>query len=101
MGKVAGKTGTAQVKTIIRGNHKQREQRWRDRDHAWFAGFAPYESPRLTVIVFLEHGGSGGKDAAPIARRVIEGYHQEIEPIFDTQARLGIESYKAPSQSSL
>ena len=102
MGKVAGKTGTAQVKTIIRGNHKQREQRWRDRDHAWFAGFAPYESPRLTVIVFLEHGGSGGKDAAPIARRVIEGYHQEIEPIFDTQARLDIGSYKTLSnQSSL
>jgi len=93
MGKVAGKTGTAQVKTIVRGHHKQREQRWRDRDHAWFAGFAPFESPRLTVVVFLEHGGSGGKDAAPIARRVIEGYHQEIEPIFDTQARLNLNNY--------
>lgn len=97
MGKVAGKTGTAQVKTIVRGHHKQREQRWRDRDHAWFAGFAPFESPRLTVIVFLEHGGSGGKDAAPIARRVIEGYHQEIEPIFDTQAQLRLDQY-APQQ---
>ena len=90
MGKVAGKTGTAQVKTIVRGHQKQKEQRWRDRDHAWFAGFAPYESPRLSIVVFLEHGGSGGKDAAPIARRVIESYHQEVEPIFDTQARLDL-----------
>lgn len=88
MGRVAGKTGTAQVKTIERGYHKQKEQRWRDRDHAWFAGFAPFESPRLTTVVFLEHGGSGGKDAAPIAKRVVEAYHQEIEPIFDTQAQL-------------
>jgi penicillin-binding protein 2 len=92
MGRVAGKTGTAQVKTIIRGHHKQKEQRWRDRDHAWFAGFAPFESPRLTAVVFLEHGGSGGKNAAPIARKVIETYHQEIEPIFDTQAQLNFAS---------
>lgn len=87
-GKVAGKTGTAQVKSIIRGHQRQKIQRWRDRDHAWFAAFAPYESPRLTVIVFLEHGGSGGKDAAPIARKIIESYHQEVEPIFNTQASL-------------
>ena len=66
--------------------------RWRDRDHAWFAGFAPFESPRLTAVVFLEHGGSGGKNAAPIARKVIETYHQEIEPIFDTQAQLNFAS---------
>lgn len=92
MGKVAGKTGTAQVKAIVRGHQKQKEQRWRDRDHAWFAGFAPFESPRISIVVFLEHGGSGGKDAAPIARSVIETYHQEIEPIFDTQARLDLSS---------
>lgn len=101
MGKVAGKTGTAQVKTIVRGNNKQREQRWRDRDHAWFAGFAPFESPRLTVIVFLEHGGSGGKDAAPIARQVIEGYHQEIAPIFDTQASLDLDQLGSKLGQSL
>ena len=92
MGRVAGKTGTAQVKTIVRGHKRQRVQRWQDRDHAWFAAFAPYESPRVTVVVFLEHGGSGGKDAAPVARQIIEGYHQEIEPIFDTQAQLNTSS---------
>ena len=88
MGRVAGKTGTAQVKTIVRGYRRLAEQRWEHRDHAWFASFAPYESPKLTVVVFLEHGGSGGKDAAPIARKVIEGFHQEVEPIFESHARL-------------
>lgn len=85
-GTVAGKTGTAQVRKIIRGQLNQGVKRWRDRDHAWFAAFAPYESPRIAVIVFLEHGGSGGRDAAPVARKIIEGYHQNIEPIFSATA---------------
>jgi len=85
-GRIAGKTGTAQVRKIIRGHLRQNVKRFRDRDHAWFAAFAPYESPRLAVVVFLEHGGSGGKDAAPVARDIIEAYHQRIEPIFRTTA---------------
>jgi len=82
-GRVAGKTGTAQVKTIVRGYRRLKEQRWEHRDHAWFAGFAPYESPKLSVVVFLEHGGSGGKDAAPVARKILERYQEDIDPIFD------------------
>lgn len=85
-GTVAGKTGTAQVRKIVRGHLRQNINRFRDRDHAWFAAFAPYESPEIVVIVFLEHGGSGGKDAAPVAREIIEAYHQRIEPIFETTA---------------
>ncbi|MEZ4466435.1 MAG: penicillin-binding protein 2 [bacterium] len=85
-GTVAGKTGTAQVRRIQRDSMRQSVKRFRDRDHAWFAAFAPYESPRLVVVVFLEHGGSGGKDAAPIARQILEAYHQRIEPIFQTTA---------------
>lgn len=85
-GRVAGKTGTAQVRNIVRGHLSQDVKRFRDRDHAWFAAFAPYESPKLVVVVFLEHGGSGGKDAAPVAREIIEAYHQRIEPIFETTA---------------
>ncbi|MCB9541274.1 MAG: penicillin-binding protein 2 [Myxococcales bacterium] len=85
-GRIAGKTGTAQVRKIVRGHLSQNVKRFRDRDHAWFAAFAPYESPKLVVVVFLEHGGSGGKDAAPVAREIIEAYHQRIEPIFETTA---------------
>lgn len=86
-GRIAGKTGTAQVRKIIRGHLRQNIKRFRDRDHAWFAAFAPYEAPRIAVVVFLEHGGSGGRDAAPIARDIIEAYHGRIEPLFSATAR--------------
>ncbi|MCA9537470.1 MAG: penicillin-binding protein 2 [Myxococcales bacterium] len=85
-GRVAGKTGTAQVRKIVRGPLGQDVKRFRDRDHAWFAAFAPYESPHIAVAVFLEHGGSGGKDAAPVAREILEAYHQRIEPLFSATA---------------
>ena len=55
---IAGKTGTAQV-----GGDKP--------DHAWFAGYVPADRPRYAFAVFLEHGGSGGKAAAPLARQVV------------------------------
>ncbi len=55
---VAGKTGTA---TVPGG-----------RSHAWFIGFAPAHAPRVAVAVVLEHGGIGGQDAAPLARRVLQ-----------------------------
>jgi cell division protein FtsI/penicillin-binding protein 2/cell division protein FtsW (lipid II flippase) len=57
---MAGKTGTAQLDAGL--------------PHAWFTGFAPYdgESPRLAFAVLVEHGGYGGRVAAPIAREVME-----------------------------
>jgi len=97
MGRVAGKTGTAQVKSLARGARDgQGELRWEHQDHAWFAAFAPYEAPRLTVVVFLEHGGSGGKEAAPVARKIFEAFHQEIEPIFDAQSPLDLPYARLP-----
>jgi cell division protein FtsI/penicillin-binding protein 2 len=42
--------------------------------HAWFAGFAPAESPEMVVVVFLERG-TGGTDAAPIAGRIFDTYY--------------------------
>lgn len=53
----AGKTGTAQ------NPHGE--------DHAWFIGFAPFEDPQIAWCVFLENGGGGGANAAPIAREII------------------------------
>lgn len=40
--------------------------------HAWFAGFAPREDPRVAVALIIEFGASGGRVAAPIGRRVFE-----------------------------
>jgi penicillin-binding protein 2 len=83
LGHVVGKTGTAQVKKINRSVGLDKTNiEFFDRDHAWFASYAPYEDPKIVVIVFLEHGGSGGKDAAPIAGKVIDAYHHQISPIF-------------------
>lgn len=55
---IAGKTGTAEV-----GAGKP--------DHAWFAGYAPADNPRVAFAVVIEHGGSGGKVAGPIAREFV------------------------------
>ena len=72
----AGKTGTAQIKSIT---EEQRELDidiqdipYEDRDHAVFIAFAPYENPRYAISVLIEHGGSGGKVAAPLAKKVIK-----------------------------
>ena len=40
---------------------------------AWFAGFAPSEKPEVMVAV-MAAGGSGGSDAAPLARKVMADY---------------------------
>jgi penicillin-binding protein 2 len=69
----AGKSGTAQVVTV-KQNEKYVESRVRERnrDHAWFIGFAPAESPRIAFAVLVENGGHGGIAAAPIARQVAD-----------------------------
>jgi len=73
---MAGKTGTSQVRRISRaerasGVRKNEEKPWEERDHALFVAFAPYREPRYAVCVVVEHGGSGSKAAAPIARDVM------------------------------
>ena len=70
---IAGKTGTVQV--VAQNNWvDSRTLPPEQRDHAWFASFAPVESPELVVVVFVEHGGKGSTAAAPIARALYEKY---------------------------
>lgn len=74
--KLAGKTGTSQVRRIGReerltGVRKNEELPRKFRDHSLFVGFAPLDRPRYAVAVMVEHGGSGSKVAAPIARDVL------------------------------
>ena len=42
------------------------------KNHASFIAFAPCKKPRFSVIVFLEQAGEGGRNAAPIARQILE-----------------------------
>ena len=70
---IAGKTGTAQV--IAQERRIDNEAlALENRDHAWFASFAPHDEPRLVVVVFVEHGGGGSKVAAPLARELYEAF---------------------------
>ncbi|QSQ16569.1 penicillin-binding protein 2 [Myxococcus landrumensis] len=72
--KVAAKTGTAQVARLGAVRLKTYQMSFFERDHAWFAGFAPADKPELAVVVLNEHGGHGGADAAPTAMAVIQKY---------------------------
>ena len=72
----AGKTGTSQVKRIT---EKERELDldisqipYKNRDHAWFIAFGPYKNPRYSMSILVEHGGSGSKAAAPIAKKLMK-----------------------------
>jgi len=74
---MAGKSGTAQVRRISKKERlsrvlKSNERPWEYRDHALFVAYAPFNNPRYAVSVIVEHGGSGSKVAAPIARDLLE-----------------------------
>lgn len=56
---VCGKTGTAQ-------NHGQ--------DHSIFMGFAPMNSPKIAVAVYVENGGFGADYGVPIGSLIMEQY---------------------------
>ena len=71
---VAGKNGTAQVARLGAVRRKKEHMDYWERDHAWFAAFAPADKPKIAVVVLNEHGGHGGSDAAPIAMAVIQRY---------------------------
>ncbi len=61
---VAGKTGTAQTRSIRLEKFSQ---------HAWFVGFAPYDGPvenAVAVVILVEYGVAGAASAVPIAERV-------------------------------
>jgi penicillin-binding protein 2 len=72
---IAGKTGTAQVirqETWTSNDQLEAE----DRDHAWFASFAPVGDPKIVIVVFVEHGGGGSRAAAPIAKALYEKFFE-------------------------
>jgi len=72
--RVAGKTGTAQVVSRRSRSDESSSAWYLDRSHGWFAGFAPAEDPEVAFAVLVEHGGSGGASAAPIAMSVMQQY---------------------------
>ncbi|HWS70651.1 MAG TPA: penicillin-binding transpeptidase domain-containing protein, partial [Thermoanaerobaculia bacterium] len=76
---VSGKTGTVQV-IAQHGWVKTEGLPFKNKDHAWFASFAPRDNPQMVVVVFVEHGGHGGADAAPLAKLLYEArFQRELE----------------------
>ena len=72
----AGKTGTSQVRRITEQQReleiKNEDLPYEQRDHSLYVAFAPYNEPLYSISVVVEHGGSGSKTAAPIAKKVIK-----------------------------
>jgi penicillin-binding protein 2 len=77
---IAGKTGTAQVSQLARRGEDARRAWFAGRDHAWFAAFAPARNPEIAIVVLVEHGGSGGHEAAPVAAQIVRDYFTRIRP---------------------
>jgi hypothetical protein len=92
---VAGKTGTAELKTECASSSESGSESEAGESSsrgsgsgcvgaaseasntdAWFASFAPALHPRIVVGVLLVKDGAGGDTAAPVAREVLEaGLH--------------------------
>ena len=62
---IAGKTGTS---SFAPGSK---------RTHAWFVGYAPADSPRLVLVVFLEEG-TGFGSAAPVAGDIFRAWQRDL-----------------------
>jgi penicillin-binding protein 2 len=82
--KVAGKTGTAQAMTEGKKD-----------TIAWFACFAPYDSPKYAIAVMVQGGEHGGSVAAPIATRILSRALAMDQGTFDAQV-----AWVAPAHKS-
>ncbi|MEO9651941.1 MAG: penicillin-binding protein 2 [Roseobacter sp.] len=96
--RMAGKTGTSQVRNITAAERRagvirNEDLPWERRDHALFVSFAPFESPKYAISVIVEHGGGGSKAAAPIARDIM------LQALFQGQPPL--EAYPAKDRDQI
>ncbi|MCP4023692.1 MAG: penicillin-binding protein 2 [Desulfobacteraceae bacterium] len=74
---IAGKTGTAQVYSRKKGEKFIKKGLAKTlRDHAWFVCYAPANDPIIAIAVMIEHGESGSRTAAPVAKKIIAKYLQ-------------------------
>jgi len=92
----AGKTGTSQVKKITERDReldlKTFEIPYEERDHALYVAFGPYKNPRYALSIIIEHGGSGGTVAAPLAKELFKMIidRHEIRKNYDNKKYLDI-----------
>ena len=71
----AGKSGTVQLAAIAQDEEYDEELvDERLRDNALFVAYAPFEKPRIAVVVLVENAGGGSSQAGPLARQMLEYY---------------------------
>jgi len=87
--RMAGKTGTSQVRNISAaeretGVTENADLPWEQRDHALFVAYAPADAPKYAVALVVEHGGGGSAVAAPVARdMLLFALHGRLPPLAD------------------
>jgi penicillin-binding protein 2 len=74
---MAGKSGTAQVAAQALDEDMDEDTAAHLRHHALFIAYAPFERPQIAVAAVVEHGGGGSRQAAPVARAVIDAWLQQ------------------------
>lgn len=75
---MGGKSGTAQVIRMSQDEEKQSEDVAEHlRHHALFVAYAPFDHPSIVVAVVVEHGGGGSREAAPVAKTVIQSWLEQ------------------------
>lgn len=73
--RMAGKTGTAQ-RVSRQGTERldPNQLPYHLRHQALFVGYAPADAPTIALALVVEHGGSGSRAAAPVARRIFDAW---------------------------
>ncbi|MRW87237.1 penicillin-binding protein 2 [Pseudoduganella sp. FT26W] len=99
---VGGKTGTAQVITIKKGEkYNAARLAERLRDNALFTAFAPVDKPRIVLAMVVENAGHGGEAAAPIARKALDYYLLGKRPVEKDKSKVeneDVETGDAPAR---
>lgn len=72
---LGGKTGTAEYcDNIAQEADRCKFGAWPA--HAWFVGYAPFDTPEIAVLAFFYSGEEGATVAGPVVQKIIDAYFE-------------------------